>query len=53
MADEKPENDEQRDEQNPWERLRVFVSKVATVPKEEADEKRREWEQERDRKRAG
>jgi len=52
MADEKPQNDEQRDEQNPWERFRVFVSKVAAVPKEEADQKRREYERDR-KKRVG
>lgn len=47
MADKKPNHDEQRDESNPaWERFRVFVKKVANVPKEEADEKRREYERE-------
>jgi hypothetical protein len=38
MADKKPENDEQRDEPNPWERFRMFGSKGAAVPKEDADE---------------
>jgi hypothetical protein len=49
MADKKPENDEQ----NPWERFRVFVSKVAAVPKDEVDEQQREYERERDQERAG
>lgn len=53
MADEKPNHDDQRDEEAnaAWARFRVFVSKVAAVPKEEVDEKRREREQ--DGKRAG
>jgi hypothetical protein len=42
-----------RDEPDQWERFRVFVSKVTAVPKEEADEKAREYERERDKERAG
>jgi len=54
MADEKPNHDEQHDEPNPaWERFRVFVSKIAAIPKEEVDEKRREHEGEGKEKRAG
>lgn len=53
MADEKPRDDGQHDEQNPWERFRVFVSKVAAVPKDEAEEKRREYEREQEKRRAG
>jgi len=54
MTDEKPKDDQKPDDENPaWERFRVFVKKVAAVPKEEADEKRREYERERDDKRAG
>jgi hypothetical protein len=52
MADKKPENDPQCDEPNPWERFGVFGSKGAAVPKE-ADEKRCEYEQERDKEQAG
>lgn len=54
MADQKPNHDERRDEPNPaWERFRVFVSNVAAVPKAEANEKRRTYEQKRKKKQAG
>jgi len=54
MADEKSNHDEQRNEPNPaWERFRVFVSKVAAVPKEESDQKQREYEREQGKKQAG
>lgn len=54
MAEEKRNHDEDHDEPNPvWERFRVFVSKVAAVPKEEVDEKRRNYEERRDTKKTG
>lgn len=54
MADQKPSHEEQQDESNPaWERFRVFVSKVAAVPKEEADEKRRNHEQKSKKRKTG
>lgn len=54
MTDEKSNDDQKPNEENPaWERFRVFVKKVADVPKEEVDEQRREYERERDKKRAG
>jgi hypothetical protein len=46
MADKKPHDERQRDESNlAWERFRLFVGKVAAVSKDEADEKRRNYEQ--------
>lgn len=59
MADKKQKKD--GDERNPeFERFEDFVKKIAAVPKEEVDERRREWErrreqekQEREKKRAG
>ena len=54
MADEKPNHNERREEHNSaWERFRVFVSKAADVPKEEADEERRKWEQARGKQQTG
>ena len=50
-TDDKPEHDEQSAE---FERFEEFVKRIAAVPKEEVDEKRREWEREREkRRRAG
>lgn len=53
MTDEKSNDDQKPGKDNPaWESFRVFVKKVADVPKEEVDEKRREHERER-KKRTG
>lgn len=53
MAERKPK-DERKEERNPqWERFDAFVKKIAVVPKEEVNEKRAEYEREREEKRAG
>jgi hypothetical protein len=49
QTDDKPEHDEQNAE---FERFEDFVKKIAAVPKEEVDERRREYERERQAERA-
>ena len=53
MAEPKPKDEQEQDEKTPFERFEQFVKKIAAVPKEEVDEKRREYERERDKKQAG
>ena len=55
MADEKPNQERKPDERNEsFDRFEDTLKKLVKVPNEEVDEKRKEWERERDeRKRAG
>ena len=57
MPGEKPRNkrtDDEYDAGRSWDRFEELTDKLLNVPKEEVDEQRRKWEQEREReKRAG
>jgi hypothetical protein len=47
MADEKPNRDRKDESNEEYERFEETLKKLVNVPKEEVDEKRREWERER------
>ena len=57
MSGESQQKEAQKDEQNHtdpnWEGFKDYVKKIASVPKEELDERLVEWEQRRRKKRAG
>ena len=54
MQDEKPNRERKEDEQNPeFENFRKVLGRVLSVPKEELDERRAEYERGRKGKRAG
>ena len=54
MSDEKPNQEHKDDEPNPeFENFQKVLERVLSVPKEELDERRAEYERERKEKRAG
>ncbi len=44
MAEHKPQEERNEEQNHEWEKFDAFVKKLAAVPKEEVDEKRREEE---------
>jgi hypothetical protein len=54
MAEPKPKDDEQHQEdKTPFERFEDLARKLLKVPKDEADEERRKYDQEREKRQAG
>ena len=53
MAEPKPEDDKGDERSSESEKFEEFVNKIAAVPKEGVDEKRRQYERRRKEKRAG
>jgi len=54
VADKERKDDERREEPNPeFDNFQKVLEQVLSVPKEELDERRAEYEREREEKRAG
>lgn len=54
MAEPKPRDDQQRDEQNPeYDNFQRLLKGVLAVPKEEVDKRREQYEREKEHKEAG
>lgn len=54
MAEPKPRDDQERDEQNPeFDNFQRLLKGVLAVPKEELDKRRDEYEREKRERRAG
>ncbi len=54
MAEPKPRDDQKRDEKNPeYDNFQRLLKGVLSVPKEELDKRRDEFEREKERRQAG